>query len=91
MVQYLVLLHAHQHPELARWSDNVRQLETLTLCGVISPDTELLLKSAYLEYRASVHRMNLRGEPAQAPEERFRDLNRQISLLWKQVLEAPST
>ena len=91
MVQYLVLLHAHRHPELARWSDNVRQLETLTLCGVITPDTELLLKSAYLEYRASVHRMNLRGESAHAPEERFRDLNGQISLLWKQVMEAPST
>jgi glutamate-ammonia-ligase adenylyltransferase len=90
MVQYLVLMHAHRHPELARWSDNVRQLETLTMCGVITPDTEVLLKSAYLDYRASVHLMNLRGEPAHAPEEKFRDLNRQISILWKQVMEASS-
>jgi len=86
LVQYLVLRHASHHRELAKWSDNVRQLETLTQCEVIDPGIASLLKTAYLDYRATVHRMNLRGEPGQAPEARFHDLNSQVSDLWQTIM-----
>jgi glutamate-ammonia-ligase adenylyltransferase len=59
MVQYLVLAHAHAHPELARWSDNVRILETAGNLGLLPVDVGKALREAYLELRAEWHRSAL--------------------------------
>ncbi|MFZ5571531.1 MAG: bifunctional [glutamate--ammonia ligase]-adenylyl-L-tyrosine phosphorylase/[glutamate--ammonia-ligase] adenylyltransferase [Thermodesulfobacteriota bacterium] len=87
LVQYLVLLHAHQHPELVRWTDNVRQLETLSETGIIDPATALFLKQAYLHFRGAVHRLNLQETPAVAPEEAFRDNSLRVGGLWREYIE----
>ena len=86
MVQYLVLRHACEHPELTTWSDNVRLLETLAGGGIIDEATSEFLKSAYLAFRAEVHKRNLQEKPASIPDARFNDLRNKVSTLWKEIM-----
>jgi glutamate-ammonia-ligase adenylyltransferase len=86
MVQYLVLRHAGAHPELTTWSDNVRLLETLAGCGIIDEATSEFLKSAYLAFRAEVHKRNLQGKSASIPDARFNDFRNKVSTLWKEIM-----
>lgn len=59
MVQYLVLAHAHEHPELSVWPDNVRILEAAATTGVLPAATASGLTEAYLALRAEAHRRAL--------------------------------
>ena len=65
VVQYLVLAHANEHPELTQWPDVIRLLETLQQCGVVARNTAETLSEAYLAYRSATHRLALAGP---APE-----------------------
>ena len=59
MVQYLVLAHAHEHPQLAEFPVNVRILEVASACGVLPQTTARALTAAYLALRAEAHRRAL--------------------------------
>jgi glutamate-ammonia-ligase adenylyltransferase len=59
MVQYLVLAHAHDHPQMAIWPDNVRILESAAASGVLPAATAEALQAAYLALRAESHRRAL--------------------------------
>jgi len=56
MVQYLVLAHAHQHPDLAAYSDNMRILETAERLELLPAALAGNLREAYLALRAEWHR-----------------------------------
>ncbi|MEZ5560110.1 MAG: bifunctional [glutamate--ammonia ligase]-adenylyl-L-tyrosine phosphorylase/[glutamate--ammonia-ligase] adenylyltransferase [Pseudomonadales bacterium] len=56
MVQYLVLAHAHEHPELTTYTDNVRILETAERLGLLAARTAQSLREAYLALRTEWHR-----------------------------------
>ena len=56
MVQYLVLAHAHEHPDLAVYSDNMRILETAERLELLTPAVAGDLREAYLALRAEWHR-----------------------------------
>jgi len=86
MVQYLVLSHACKHPQLTTWSDNIRLLETLAGCDIIDAATSEFLKSAYLAFRAQVHKRNLQKKPTRVPDTQFVDLRNMVSTLWKEVM-----
>jgi glutamate-ammonia-ligase adenylyltransferase len=87
LVQYLVLLKSHEHAGLLKWTDNVRILETLTQTGVIDKDIEILLKEAFLTYRAEVHRLRLQEKPTRVPENEFYGLREKVKKIWKLFLE----
>ena len=57
VVQYLVLKHAASHPQICRWSDVVRILDSLEVAGILSKDNANSLRDAYLQLRASTHRI----------------------------------
>lgn len=86
MVQYLVLRYAHRHPQLTTWSDNVRLLETLAECGLITAATAEFIKSAYLTFRAEVHKRNLLEKPGRVPDTKYGDLQNRVSALWKEIM-----
>ncbi len=88
LVQFLVLLHAHDHNELARWSDNIRQIETLAGCEIIEEDTAVFLKNAYIMLRSEIHRLSLQEKPAVINEEKFQDIRSEIIKLWDRYLSA---
>ena len=57
VVQYLVLKHAASHPQICRWSDVVRILDSLEAAGILSKDNANSLRDAYLQLRAATHRI----------------------------------
>jgi len=61
LVQYWVLSAASAHPELVRYTDNIRQLEGLARVGVVDDATARWLKEAYIGYRSVLHHLSLEG------------------------------
>ena len=55
MVQYAVLAYSASHPELLQWTDNVRLLETMAACQILTADDAQQLHRILLDYRQSVH------------------------------------
>jgi glutamate-ammonia-ligase adenylyltransferase len=86
LVQYLVLRNACDHPQLTRWTDNVRLLETLSDSGVIDIGQANLLKSAYLTYRSEVHRLSLQEKPAEVAGDRFGSYPQKVSSIWAALI-----
>jgi glutamate-ammonia-ligase adenylyltransferase len=85
LVQYLVLREAHNHPDLVRWSDNIRQLESLAEHGILAADEAEALADAYRRYRHRIHRQNLAGEPALAPRAEYAELVALVTGAWRRV------
>jgi glutamate-ammonia-ligase adenylyltransferase len=83
LVQYLVLASAHRHPEILRWTDNVRLLQSLAETGVLATATAHLLRRSYLVYRAMAHRLNLRALPARFPVGLFAEPRRFVRRVWR--------
>ena len=83
LVQYLVLLHAHQFPELVTYSDNVRQIQALAEAGILEETLAHSLRRAYLVYRAVIHRLNLREQSAKIPGNSFARLRSFVRSMWK--------
>jgi [glutamine synthetase] adenylyltransferase / [glutamine synthetase]-adenylyl-L-tyrosine phosphorylase len=86
IVQYLALLHAHEYPEIIRWSDNVRILNALNRTGIINDQTAHILRDAYLTYRAMVHRLSLQNKNAMVAKNGFLKLRETILALWERFL-----
>lgn len=85
LVQFLILRHGSRHEQLGQWTDVVRQLNALALCGIIADLDAHALKQAYLIYRYFVHRMNLQEKKAVLPENRFAELRRRVVRIWRKV------
>ncbi len=87
LVQYLILLEAHAHPELIGWTDNVRQLRTLMEAGVLDEDSAYFLKETYLVYRAAAHRLSLLALPAKVAADLFARRQAKVREIWKQFMQ----
>ena len=90
MVQYNVLLWANTHPELTRYTDNIRQLDGLAQAGLLTSEDAGLLADAYRAYRARVHSLTLQNESAVVDESEFREFREGVSRLWRELVEEAS-
>jgi len=86
IVQYLVLRHAADHPELTRWTDNVRLLQSLAETGILDQTAAYRLRQAYLIYRAVAHRLNLQERSTRIDSHRFEHLRKMVRHFWRQTL-----
>ncbi len=86
LVQYLVLRNASRFPELARWTDNVRLLQSLATAGIIDQETAYLLRRAYLIYRAMAHRCNLQERPVLVTGGHFDGLRAAVQSAWRRFM-----
>jgi len=82
MVQYQVLAHAPEHPELSTYTDNIRQLEGLVAAGCVDEADARLLADAYVRYRRSQHHALLAEESADVQGEHFALERAQVQALW---------
>jgi [glutamine synthetase] adenylyltransferase / [glutamine synthetase]-adenylyl-L-tyrosine phosphorylase len=87
MVQYGVLSWAHGHPELLRYTDNIRQLEGLSQAGLMSAEEAGLLADAYRAFRAGIHRLTLQNEPARVTDAEFAEYRDAVARLWRERME----
>jgi glutamate-ammonia-ligase adenylyltransferase len=87
LVQFWVLKHAGEHASLVRYSDNVRQLESLVEAGILEESLAAGLKEAYLAYRARMHRLALEDRPGRVSSDEFVEYRHQIAEIWSETFD----
>jgi [glutamine synthetase] adenylyltransferase / [glutamine synthetase]-adenylyl-L-tyrosine phosphorylase len=86
IVQYLVLLHAAEHPELLRNTGNIALLRELAHFGLMPESEAQAAGDAYRTYRAIQHKMRLDGmDAARAPAERVAGERAAVQALWERI------
>ncbi|GMU45566.1 MAG: glutamate-ammonia-ligase adenylyltransferase [Porticoccaceae bacterium] len=86
MVQFLVLAESHRHPELTRWTDNIRILGDLEAAGVLRALDAETLREAYKGYRMAGHRLQLQRQPALVPAAEFAAARAAVTAIWERLL-----
>ena len=86
MVQFAVLAESCRHPELTRWTDNIRILDDLAATGVLSSADADHLREAYKVYRAAAHRLQLQRQPEVVPAAEVAAPRAVVTALWERLL-----
>ena len=87
MVQYLVLAHAHQHPEVAENIGNIALLAKFAGLGVIEKFQADNVANAYREFRKKQHALRLQGHgKAQVPMADVAQLVEPVRAMWMQLM-----
>jgi glutamate-ammonia-ligase adenylyltransferase len=87
MVQYCVLRWAAEYPQLARWSDNIRILETLADCRLLPEGETERLTSIYKVLRAISHRHSLQERPAMVAQSKLEEERALVIEGWQALFE----
>lgn len=91
IVQYLVLAHASEHPELLNYTDNIRVLDIVERQRLLPETDAELLRDAYLTLRERLHRQALQERSALVPlDDELIGLRDAIVVLRTRIL-GPST
>jgi len=84
IVQYLVLGHAHRHPELTRNAGNIALLKIAAQIGLIPVESAEAVADAYRDYRRRQHWLRLNGAKyARVPVEQVQNHIDATRLLWR--------
>ncbi|TBR37781.1 bifunctional [glutamate--ammonia ligase]-adenylyl-L-tyrosine phosphorylase/[glutamate--ammonia-ligase] adenylyltransferase [Marinomonas agarivorans] len=83
IVQYLVLGWSHQYPELALYSDNMRQLEMAEKNGVLDHESAQDMMVAYQKYRSHTHRLSLQEKTRVIAADWFQVDQERIKRIWQ--------
>jgi len=83
-VQFLVLAHAHAHPELTRNAGNIALLQVAAHAGLLPRALAQEAADAYREYRRLQHRVRLTGAPhARVDPTPHAARRASVAALWK--------
>ncbi|TWI54195.1 glutamate-ammonia-ligase adenylyltransferase [Pseudomonas duriflava] len=83
MVQYAALVWSWQHPDLLRFTDNIRILDALAQAGLMAAPDVQLLQEAYKVYRSAAHRLALQKQPGIVDGTLFHDERHGVMRIWK--------
>lgn len=86
IVQFLVLSYAQFHPELVTYTDNIRQLDALYSCDLISNQHQIMLQDIYKIYRKKVHLLSLDKGSNLVDIEIFVTEIKTVTDIWKYYL-----
>ena len=88
VVQYLVLGHSRQHPELTANAGNLALLKLAAKLTLIPRDLADAAHAAYADYRQQQHRLRLQGARyARVPHADFAEKIEAVLTLWKEIFE----
>ncbi|WP_097458908.1 bifunctional [glutamate--ammonia ligase]-adenylyl-L-tyrosine phosphorylase/[glutamate--ammonia-ligase] adenylyltransferase [Mangrovitalea sediminis] len=88
MVQFLILSWTQAYPSLARWSDNIRQLEALGECGLLAAAVTERLREIYIAMRSTIHRRALQKQNSRVEAEAFVEERAFVMAQWALVMGA---
>ena len=91
MVQYLVLRWAFKHPDLLKWTDNIRLIESLCAHRLLENGIAARLSDAYRNLRAVFHRNALGELPGLIEENELLDERRLVGQQWQAIMIAGET
>ena len=86
MVQYAVLRWAFKHPDLLKWTDNIRLLESLAAHRLLQREAADGLSDAYRKLRAVFHRNALGELPGLIGEGELLEERRLVTRQWQAVM-----
>ncbi|CBL46045.1 Glutamate-ammonia-ligase adenylyltransferase [gamma proteobacterium HdN1] len=86
IAQFLVLRHSAAHPEMSKWSDNMRILETAEDLGILDPGSAQQLREAWLAYREQAHRDALQNEKGCVPGGQYIEYRRTVRAQWHAIV-----
>ncbi len=86
MMQFLVLAYANRFPELVKFSDNMRILESVSRAGLLSEQQVEQLQSAYQVYRSKYHRVALQNEKPLVEQSCYQNERQSVQKVWKQLM-----
>ncbi|MGE8318020.1 MAG: bifunctional [glutamate--ammonia ligase]-adenylyl-L-tyrosine phosphorylase/[glutamate--ammonia-ligase] adenylyltransferase [Comamonas sp.] len=86
VVQYLVLLHAGQHPGLVANLGNIALLQRAEAAGLLPAGMGHAAADAYRELRRVQHTARLNEAPTQVPDAELAPQQQAIRALWNYVL-----
>ncbi len=84
-VQYLVLAHSDEHPELRPNKGNITLLQRAEKAGLLPPGIGTAAADAYRTLRRVQHHARLNEEPTQLAPESMKDERTAIENLWRAV------
>jgi len=87
MVQFAVLAWSHNHPELTRWTDNIRILESLAQSGLLSEQQISQLIDAYKRYRSTGHLLQLQNQSPEVTGSEFLECREIVTAQWQQLFD----
>ncbi|MNN73136.1 Glutamate-ammonia-ligase adenylyltransferase [compost metagenome] len=85
MVQYAALAWSHDHPELLRWTDNIRILEELEQAGLMPASDAVLLREVYKAFRSAAHRQALQKQAGVIDASQFAQERREVRRIWAEL------
>ncbi|MGH8260752.1 MAG: bifunctional [glutamate--ammonia ligase]-adenylyl-L-tyrosine phosphorylase/[glutamate--ammonia-ligase] adenylyltransferase [Steroidobacteraceae bacterium] len=86
LAQYWALAWARDYPPVARYSDTIRQLESVASANLVSQATVDTLTAAYRTYRARAHHLSLEERPAIVPEAELGAERAAVSAIWRSAM-----
>jgi glutamate-ammonia-ligase adenylyltransferase len=86
LVQYWILMYAHEFPQLLDWPDNIRNLEGLRATGVIPAETAERVADTYRDFRRRLHHLTLEGRPALVLPYEVEPARQWVRELWAKTL-----
>ena len=87
-VQFLVLAHAHRHPELTQNLGNIALLKMASDVNLIDRELAEQCRNAYRNFRRLQHALRLNGAPyARVPAAQVAAQAQAVRDLWRTVFE----
>ena len=87
MVQFAVLAWSHNHPELTRWTDSIRILESLAQSGLLSEQQISQLIDAYKRYRSTGHLLQLQNQSPEVTGSELLECREIVTAQWQQLFD----
>lgn len=87
IAQFLVLNHAHQHPQMTVWSDNVRIFDSAIECHILPEADGEALKNCYTTLRNQIHHLNLLNKEAMVSVTEFVPEREIVKALWQKLFD----
>jgi glutamate-ammonia-ligase adenylyltransferase len=86
LVQYAVLAHAHQHPQLLTYTDNIRILDSLQQVGLMAAADAEGLRDAYRALRTTEHRLTLQNQASWITHEALLEERHKVKSIWHRFI-----
>lgn len=86
LVQFLLLNHTNQHPNLIQFSDNLRQIEALMDTKILKSKVGKKLIDCYFSLRSHIHSEVLQNKPSIIENEKVSEQREFVKKLWNQFL-----
>jgi glutamate-ammonia-ligase adenylyltransferase len=87
LVQYLILKHAHEFPDIIKWTDNIRLMESLETHSILSAIQREQLQTAYILMRQAIHHLNLKEKSLKVSDDQFKESREQVKQIYDLFLK----